>query len=74
MWYLDLAKRMTDPSPVEKFAKTELAAFKRTLEVVLSEMGIEGMVPGAYDLFSEFTYAVYREQDKARQWLKNQSK
>ncbi len=57
---------------VEKFAKTEIAAFKRTLEVVLSEMGIEGMVPGVYDLFSEFMYAVHKEQIKAREYLLKQ--
>ncbi len=58
---------------VEKFAKTETSAFKRALEVVLSEMGIEGRIPGAYDLFSEFMYTVNKEQAKAREYLSKQN-
>ncbi len=57
-------------NPVEKFAKTGISEFKRALEVVLSEMGIEGMVPGVYDLFGEFLFIVKKEQDKAKDWLK----
>ena len=62
---------MEDISAIEKFTERSIWEFKRGLEVALSEMGIEGMVPGVYDLNEAFVIAVRHEQDKAREYLKS---
>ena len=59
-----------DLESIKKFAKTSIWDFKRTLEVVLSEMDITDFVPGVYDLHSAFMIAVKEEQDKAKNYLK----
>jgi hypothetical protein len=62
---------MEDLSNIEKFTERSIWEFKGVLEVALSEMGIKGMVPGAYDLNEAFVIAVRHEQDKAREYLKS---
>jgi hypothetical protein len=50
---------------IEKFANTSIWAFKRALEVALSELGIESQVTGVYDIEYSFIALVKKEQDKA---------
>ena len=65
---------MDDLSNIEKFTEKSIWEFKRGLEVVLSDMGVKGIIPGVYDLNEAFVIAVKREQDKAREFLKNAEK
>jgi hypothetical protein len=60
-----------DLPAIKKFAETSIWDFKRALEVALSELGIEGIVPGVYDLNYKFMALVKEEQDKAREYLKS---
>jgi hypothetical protein len=62
---------MDDLSNIEKFTEKSIWEFKHALEVVLSDMGVEGIIPGVYDLNEAFVIAVKNEQDKAREYLKS---
>jgi hypothetical protein len=62
---------MDDSSNIEKFTEKSIWEFKRALDVALSEMGVEGIIPGVYDLNEAFVVAVKNEQDKAREYLKS---
>jgi hypothetical protein len=62
---------MNDLSAIENFTEKSIWEFKRALEAALGEMGVEGIIPGVYDLNEAFVIAVKNEQDKAREYLKN---
>jgi hypothetical protein len=65
---------MNDLTNIEKFTEKNIWEFKTALELVLREMGVKGIIPGVYDLNEAFVIAVKKEQDKAREYLKNAEK
>ena len=49
---------------IGKFTNTSIWDFSRALEVILSEVGIQGSIAGVYDLYSAFLIAIKQEQEK----------